>query len=73
MILTRRASKNTTEYIGSSGRDCQADTSAMTASVPELMNSELTLMPRCSAGKLWVSCTVIPRAYIVMILPSKPA
>ena len=39
LIFTRRASKNTTGYIGSSGRACQALTSAITASVTELMNS----------------------------------
>ena len=35
-ILTRSALKNTTGYIGCSGRDCQAVTSAITALVTEL-------------------------------------
>ncbi len=41
-IFTRSASKNTTGYIGSSGRDCQAVTSASTASVTALMKSGVT-------------------------------
>ena len=44
-IFTLRASKKTTGYIGSSGRACQAPTSAITASVTELMNSGLTSTP----------------------------
>lgn len=38
-IFTLSASKNTTGYIRSSGRDCHAPTSDITASVTELMNS----------------------------------
>ncbi|MNR04350.1 hypothetical protein D3C85_1203050 [compost metagenome] len=45
LIFTRKASKKTTGYIGSSGRACQAVTSAMTASVTELMNSGDTSTP----------------------------
>jgi hypothetical protein len=37
--LTRSASKKTTGYIASSGRLCQATTSAITSSVTLLMNS----------------------------------
>jgi len=37
--LTRRASKKTTEYIASCGRDCQAVTSVITALVTELIKS----------------------------------
>jgi len=48
-IFTRRASKNTTGYIGSSGRACQAPTSAITASVTALMNSADTSMAYISA------------------------
>ncbi len=50
-IFTRSASKSTTRYIGSSGRDCQADTSVMTASVTELTNSGNTSVAYCSARK----------------------
>ena len=39
-ILTRRASKNTSGYIGSRGRDCEAVTSLITSSVTELLKSE---------------------------------
>jgi hypothetical protein len=42
LIFTRSASKKTTGYIGSSGRACQAVTSAITASVTLLMNSAQT-------------------------------
>ena len=49
--MTRRASKKTTGYMDSSGRDCQAVTSAITASVTELMNSGETSVPYCSARK----------------------
>src|SRR5690606_5279524 len=56
-------SKKTTGYIGSSGRVCQAVTSAMTASVTELMNSGLTSVPYCSARNPWISRTVMPRAH----------
>src|SRR3546814_9015628 len=38
-ILTRSASKNTTGYITSNGRLCQAIASAMTSSVTELIKS----------------------------------
>jgi hypothetical protein len=38
-IVTGSASKNTTGYIGSSGRACQAVTSATTASVTVLIRS----------------------------------
>ncbi|CUI56843.1 Uncharacterised protein [Achromobacter xylosoxidans] len=44
-ILTRSASKNTTGYIASSGRFCQAIVSAMTSSVIELMKSGETSVP----------------------------
>jgi len=50
-ILTRSASKNTTGYIGSSGRACQAVTSAITSSVIELMKSGETSVPYCSRRK----------------------
>jgi hypothetical protein len=43
--LTRSASKNTTGYIGSSGRFCQAAASAITSSVTELMKSGETCVP----------------------------
>jgi len=43
--LTRRASKKNTGHIGSSDLACQAVTSAMKASVTELMNSGETSMP----------------------------
>ena len=36
-IFTRRASKNTTGYIVSRGRDCHSATSSITSSVTELM------------------------------------
>ncbi|CAB3928700.1 hypothetical protein LMG26858_06311 [Achromobacter anxifer] len=71
-ILTLSASKNTTGYMVSNGRLCQAVTSSITASVTELMNSGETSVPYCSARNPWISRTVIPRAYIAMILSSNP-
>ena len=71
-ILTRRASKKITGYIGSSGRLCQAVTSAMTSSVTLLMNSGDTSVAYISAKNPWISRIVIPRAYIATILSSKP-
>ena len=71
-ILTRRQSKNTTGYIGSSGRACQAMTSAITASVTKLMNSGDTSVPYCSLRKPWISRIVIQWAYMATILSSKP-
>lgn len=50
-IMTRRQSKNTTGYIGSSGRACQAVTSAITASVTVLMNWGDTWLTYCSTRK----------------------
>ena len=50
-ILTRSASKNTTGYIGSSGRLCQAVTSATTASVTVLIRSGETSTAYISARK----------------------
>ncbi|MNJ66363.1 hypothetical protein D3C77_624340 [compost metagenome] len=71
-ILTRSASKNTTGYMVSKGRVCQAVTSSITASVTELMNSGETSVPYCSTRNPWISRTVMPRAYIAMILSSNP-
>lgn len=45
LIFTRNASKKTTGHMGSSGLDCQAVTSDITASVTELMNSDETSTP----------------------------
>jgi hypothetical protein len=50
-IFKRSASKDTTGYIGSSGRACQAPTSAITASVTELMNSGDHSVPYGPASK----------------------
>ena len=47
----RSASRNATGYIGSRGQLCQALTSAITASVMELMNSGETSVPYCSSEK----------------------
>ena len=44
-IFTRNASKNTTGYTASSGRACQAVTSASTPSVTVLIRSGLTSVP----------------------------
>ena len=44
----------------------------MTASVTLLMNSGLTSTPYWSARKPCTSRTVMPRAYMAMILSSKP-
>jgi len=63
LFLVRLDSKNTTGYIGSSGRLYQALTSAITASVTELMNSGLTSVPYCSARNPRISRTAMPRAY----------
>ena len=70
--MPRRASKNATGYIGSSGRLCQAVTSPITASVTELMKSRETSVPYCSVRNLWISRAVMPRVYMAMILPLKP-
>ena len=71
-IFTRSASKKITGYIGSSGRLCQAVTSAITSSVTLLMNSGDTSVAYISARKPWISRTVMPRAYIATIFSSKP-
>ena len=71
-IFTRKASKKITGYIGSSGRDCQTVISASTASVTVLMKSGATSVAYISARNPWISRTVIPRAYMAMILSSKP-
>src|SRR5206468_3908774 len=66
-IFTRRASKNTTGYIASSGRACQAVTSASTASVTVLIRSGDTSTAYISPRNAWISRTVNPRAYRAMI------
>jgi hypothetical protein len=53
-------------------RACQTVTSSITAPVIELMNSGDTSVPYYSARNPWISRTVMPRAYIAMILSSKP-
>jgi hypothetical protein len=67
-MFTGRASKNTTGYIGSRGRICQAITSPITASMTDLMNAGYprwraarpgrpeSLAPSCRALKGSRSC-----------------
>src|SRR5947209_10700930 len=56
----------------SSGRLCQAVTSATMPSVTVLIKSGETSTSYISARKPWISRTVIPRAYSARTLSSKP-
>ncbi len=71
-ILTLKASKNTTGYIDSKGRAFHSMTSSSTESVTALIRSLETSTLYCSSRKRLISRTVIPWAYIAMILVSKP-
>src|SRR3981081_689644 len=71
-ILTLKASKNTTGYIGSKGRFCHSMTSSRIESVTVLIRSVDTSTLYCSSKKRLISRTVIPWAYIAMILVSNP-
>src|ERR1043165_9911242 len=71
-IFTRRASKNTTGYIRSSGRLCHTVTSATMPSVTVLIRSGETSTPYISARKPWISRTVIQRENLVVEAGESP-
>lgn len=58
--------------MGSSGRVCQALTSSSTASVMFAMVSCDSSVPSVRARWAWISRTVIPPAYRLMIISSNP-
>jgi len=59
-------------YSASSGLDCHALTSSTTASVTEEISVGETSVPYISSRWLWISRTVMPRAYSDNILSSNP-
>lgn len=54
LIFTCSTSQKTTGYMGSSGQVCEDESAAIPASMTELMNSGLTWVSYCQAGKPWI-------------------